>query len=412
MTVASSYAAAPSRRDVVIVGAGPAGASLGLLLAERGVQVTLVEAARRFDRQFRGQGLMPCGLEALAQMGLEPLLADLPQRPLAGWSFSVNGRELFDAAEPLGSARPCTLLPQPALLAALVQRARRQHSFAWMPGETVQGLVHQQDGRVGGVRLSGDRVLAADLVIACDGRASGLRRTAGLPIVSAPSPIDVLWFQLPAHPRCSIDNRFRVLLGPGGGYSLFPAAEGGELQLGWLVGPGERITRSPQEWAEAFAALAPAWLAAHVRGNATRVRGPEALSVQVGCCPRWQQPGLLLLGDAAHPMSPVRAQGINMALRDAIVAANWLVPPLRQGAGPQAIDAVLPRIQEERQVEIQLAQRAQQAEAAQGDLLRRRPELRALLAPLAPLAGPLVKALWGRRQRLLRDGFLPVRLRV
>ena len=94
------------------------------------------------------------------------------------------------------------------------------------------------------------------------------------------------------------------------------------------------------------------------------------------------------------------------------MAANWLVPPLRQGAGPQAIDAVLPRIQEERQVEIQLAQRAQQAEAAQGDLLRRRPELRALLAPLAPLAGPLVKALWVRRQRLLRDGFLPVRLRV
>jgi 2-polyprenyl-6-methoxyphenol hydroxylase-like FAD-dependent oxidoreductase len=412
LTVASSYAAAPSRRDVVIVGAGPAGASLGLLLAERGVRVTLVEASRSFDRQFRGQGLMPCGLEALAQMGLEPLLADLPQRPLAGWSFSVNGRELFDAAEPLGSARPCTLLPQPALLTALVQRARRHHSFAWMPGETVQGLVHQQDGRVGGVRLSGDRVLAADLVIACDGRASGLRRAADLPIVNAPSPIDVLWFQLPAHPRCSTDNRFRVLLGPGGGYSLFPAAEGGELQLGWLVGPGERITRSPLEWAEAFAAMAPTWLATHLRGNAARVRGPEALSVQVGSCPRWHKSGLLLLGDAAHPMSPVRAQGINMALRDTIVAANWLVPPLRQGAGPQAIDAVLPRIQEERQVEIQLAQRAQQAEAAQGDLLRRRPELRALLAPLAPLAGPLVKALWVRRQRLLRDGFLPVRLRV
>ncbi|MCP9846729.1 FAD-dependent monooxygenase [Synechococcus sp. Lug-A] len=411
MPVASSAAAAPSRSDVVIVGAGPAGASLGLLLAERGLRVTLVEATRRFDRQFRGQGLMPCGLEALAEMGLEPLLAGLPQRALAGWSFWINGRELFDAAEPLGSTRPCTLVPQPALLEALVQRACRNESFSWRPGETVQGLVRRQ-GRVDGVRLSGDRVLAADLVIACDGRSSGLRRAAGLPIVSAPSPIDVLWFRLPAQPRCSADNRFMVLLGPGGGCSVFPAAEGGELQLGWLVGPGERITRTSLEWAEAFASLAPDWLAAHVRGHAAAIRGPEALSVQVGCCPRWQEPGLLLLGDAAHPMSPVRAQGINMALRDAIVAANWLVPPLQQGAGTQAIDAVLPRIQQERQAEIQLAQRAQQAEAAQGDLLRRRPDLRFLLAPLAPLAGPLVKALWVRRQAPLRDGFLPVRLRV
>jgi 2-polyprenyl-6-methoxyphenol hydroxylase-like FAD-dependent oxidoreductase len=101
-----------------------------------------------------------------------------------------------------------------------------------------------------------------------------------------------------------------------------------------------------------LADLSPSWLAEHVRQNAETLERPVLLSVTVGRCSRWHAPGLLLLGDAVHPMSPVRAQGINMALRDTIVAANYLVPLLRQELESETIDRVLPQIQAEREPEI------------------------------------------------------------
>ena len=103
---------------MVVVGGGPAGASLALVLARSGLTVTLVEARTSLVRQFRGEALMPSGLDALSAMGLVELLPALPHRPLQGWRFIVNGRELFSAAEPLGGdpRRPCTLVSQQALL--------------------------------------------------------------------------------------------------------------------------------------------------------------------------------------------------------------------------------------------------------------------------------------------------------
>ena len=158
------------RPKVVVVGAGPAGASLALLLARGGVAVTLVEAGTSLERQFRGEALMPSGLEALAAMELLELIPDLPHRPLAGWRFVVNGKELFTATEPLGGdpSRPCTLVSQPDLLEALLKRGSTYPSFAIERGQPVVDLLWQQE-RVAGVQLRDGRQLPADLVVGCDG---------------------------------------------------------------------------------------------------------------------------------------------------------------------------------------------------------------------------------------------------
>ena len=398
-------------QPVVIVGAGPAGTCLALLLAERGVAVTLVEAARDLGRRFRGEALMPSGLDALDQIGLTPLLAELPRRRLDGWAFRVNGRELFRVDEPIGSDRPCTLISQPALLEVMIARARGCAGFQWLPGQGATDLV-LANGRVAGVSLADGRILPGALVIAADGRSSLLRSRAGLDLVPGSSPIDLLWFRLPAHPRFEADNLFLVQLGAAGGFSLFHGARPGELQLGWLLAPDERIERPGAAWAEAFAQLSPGWLAAHFRAQAAAITPPQRLSVQVGLAPRWHRPGLLLLGDAAHPMSPVRAQGLNMALRDAVVAANHLVPLLAGPADAAGIDRALAAIQAEREPEILQAQALQRDEALQGELLSRHPRLRQGLAALTPWIGPALKRSWVARQAPLREGFCSVRLRV
>lgn len=401
----------PAAPAVVIVGAGPAGASLAMLLAERGVPVTLVEAARDAQRRFRGEGLMPSGLAALEAMGCGPLLTRLPHRALSGWSFQLHGRQLFRVEEPLGDGPPCTLVSQPALLDALVERASQASSFQWKPGLAVVDLMHDRE-RITGVVLSDGSRLEASLVVGADGRSSLVRQRAGLELQSQSSPIDLLWFRLPSHPRFEADNVFTMLLGEdGSACSVFHGALPGELQLGWVLSPGERIERSPQDWGEAFAAMAHGWLADHLRRVAPAISAPLKLSVQVGCCPRWQRPGLLLLGDAAHPMSPIRAQGINMALRDALVATNHLLAPLIRG-DLAALDTSLERIQAERFPEIRRAQELQQQEARQAQLLRRSPLLRSILVQLAPWLGERIGSSWRQRQIPLRQGMVPVRLKV
>jgi len=393
----------------VVVGAGPAGASLALLLARSGVAVTLVEASSSLARQFRGEALMPSGLEALAAMGLTNLLETVPHRPLQGWRFVLNGCELFHANEPLGGdpQRPCTLVNQPALLEALLLEAQGYPSFALERGEPVSDLLWDQ-GRVAGVRLRDGRHLEAELVVACDGRASLVRQKAGLALVGSPSSIDLLWFQLACPSPSPLQGRFTTLVGPEGVFSAFDSAGGG-VQLGWVLGKGERVPAcSRDEWIERMATLSPPELAAWLRQWRAGLGDPSRLAVQVGLAERWWAPGLLLLGDAAHPMSPVRAQGINMALRDAWVASAKLLPLLRSALQPplpsSALDGVLAAIEAERRPEITALQALQAAEAARGDQLRRQSWLRSGLALAAPLVGPAIAAHWSHQQQPLRQG--------
>lgn len=395
---------------MVVVGAGPAGASLALLLARRGLPVDLIDACGHGGRPFRGEGLMPSGLAALAAMGLQPLPPAVAQRPLTAWSFFLDGQRLFEAAEPMGSPVPCTLIDQDSLLQELLAQAGRQPGFQFHEGQAATDLL-RQDGRIAGVRLADGTALEADLVVACDGRESLLRRRAELTLESAPSPLDVLWFRL--EPPGAEDlvhwlaGRFVTVVGAAGSYALFPSARGG-VQLGWAMEPGRAAPSptpaSPGEWLALWARDAPQLLARLLRAlAAASVQGPVRLPVRVGLCPRWQRPGLLLLGDAAHPMSPLRAQGINMALRDALVAAGQLAPALLEG-GPAAIDAAAAAICAERLPEIRRIQQLQQEEARRADLLRRRHLLRSLLARSARWSGPLLERRWRASQRELRNG--------
>jgi 2-polyprenyl-6-methoxyphenol hydroxylase-like FAD-dependent oxidoreductase len=399
---------------VVVVGAGPAGASLALTLARAGIATTLLEAATNFNRELRGEALMPSGLEALGALGLTPIAAAVPQRALAGWAVAVQGRLLFELDEPLGASDEpaCTLVNQTIWLEQLLCPAARPSSLTLLTGQPVKQLLRDDNSaaRISGVTLATGQQLQADLVVACDGRASLLRRQAGLALIGQDSPIDVLWFRYAETPTAPpLAGRFLTLVGDEGIGSLFCNASG-QVQLGWVI--DHRATtpvRSAAEWSARLASQAPPPLASWLLANADYVTAPVRLSVQVGMAERWWQPGLVLLGDAAHPMSPVRAQGINAALRDAAVAARQLIElaqTLAPGASPPpaAIDASLAAIEAERRPEVNQLQILQAEEMRRGELLRQTPALRCLLAATAPLLGGLIGRRWRSQQLQLRQG--------
>ena len=400
-----------SMTQVVIVGAGPTGATLALLLVKRGIRTTLIEAAKDSYRVFRGEGLMPSGLDAIAQMGLSPMLESIPHRQIDAWEFILGDRQLFRVDEPIGSNQPCTLVSQPPLLEALIAEAQLHPEFEFISGVPVKDLLWNGD-RISGVKLADGREISATLVIGTDGRNSIVRQRAGLDLVTQEKSIDVLWFKLAAHPRFVADNVFYSILNNGSGFSVFHGAEDGKLHLAWVLEAEDKTDRKYADWAETFASLSPGWMAEHFRNSQDTIESPMRLSVVVGRCPSWHRPGIILLGDAAHPMSPVRAQGINMALRDVIVAANYLVPLLKTEANCEDIDLALSRIQAEREPEIIRAQQLQAQEAWKGEQLRNNGFVRLLMMQLAPFLGKRIRQFWVKGQYELRQGVTEVRLIV
>ncbi len=396
--------------QVVIVGAGPTGATLALLLVQQGIGVTLVEASLQFRRQFRGQALMPSGLDALAQMGLLPLLDAIPHRALDAWEFWIEGRSLFRVAEPLDpTERPCMLVPQAPLLEAILAQAHQYPTFRFLAGTPVKHLLWDRN-RVCGVVLA-DQTIVADLVIGADGRSSTVRQQAGFSMAYQPQPFDILWFTLADGPNLPQDCCFFSVLKGQDAFGMFRGVAH-KIQVGWTLHPKDVADWQRMNWLPRLAAASPPWLAAHFRAVAASFARPVRLSVQVGRCPQWAGPGVLLLGDAAHPMSPIRAQGINMALRDVIVAANHLVPLLKLNATPATLDAALGFIQAEREPDIVRAQRLQQAEANQAELLHQFAIARWGVSRFAPLLRVPIRESWLRRQRQLRQGATSVCLRV
>ena len=389
----------------MIAGAGPAGLSLALQFSRAGVATTLVEASRSFERRFRGEALMPSGLEAMEAMGLTPLLGPIPKKSLRQWQVVVNGRELFSVPEPPpGSDGPgCTLLNQPALLQALLSACLQQPSFRWIQGQGVVDLLRTAD-RVSGLRLANGENLPAELVVACDGRRSRLRSRAGITLEEQPQPLDLLWMQLPGETPPPLAGAFLSVLGDQGLFSAFENVSGA-LQIGWVIEPGAPLPAlTATAWSDRLAQQSPPQLAGWLRRWGDRLEEPIRLAVRSGLAQRWWQPGLLLLGDAAHPMSPVRAQGINMALRDAWLAAERLTPLLQAGAATAQLDAALPALTAQRQAEVAALQQLQRQETQRGTLLRRSPWLRGLVASAAPLLGAAIGHHWQLQQRPLRLG--------
>lgn len=399
--------------QVIIVGAGPTGATLALQLAQRGIAVTLVEAAKDLHRVFRGEGLMPHGLDALDQMGILPLLDHVPHRPIDNWEFIVNSQHLFAVDEPMGASRPCTLIAQPPLLEAIIAQAQAWEGFTYLSGTPVKDLLwdSEEKGRIMGVVLADGQEIHGDLVIGADGRNSVVRAKAGLELVKEPIDITVLWFKLPAHPKFVEKNTFCSIVTGKNSFSVFHGASQGKLHLGWVLTDAESEDWKHQNWSEIFAKASPAWLADHFRQHKDAIEPPIKLTVVVGRAPLWHTPGLVLLGDAAHPMSPIRAQGINMALRDVIVATNHLVPAL-QTENLATLDQALGEIQAEREPEIIRAQELQQLEGQQGQKLRNNPWQQLLLKFVGPLVQGKVRESWIARQQPMRLGISEVKLTV
>ena len=397
--------------QVVIIGAGPTGLTLAMLLAQRGISIKLIEASGSFRRIFRGEALMPSGLDAIDRMGLADVVEKIPHRAIDAWEFHIENRSIFRVDEPMESGgKPCTLVSQPALLEAVLDRANQYEHFELIQGAAVRDLLWQNE-RVSGIQLSDGREIAADLVIGADGRNSIVRQQAKLELVQVNQSFDILWFKLPTSPDFQAENVFYSVLRGDAAFGVFQGSEG-NLQVGWSLNRDKPIEWQKVDWAEKLAAASPEWLASHFRAQKDAIERPLLLSIVVGRCPQWHRPGVLLLGDAAHPMSPIRAQGINMALRDVIVATNHLVPALQQLPNLSAIDTALAQIQAEREPEIIEIQRLQQAEVAQAELMHNYPLLRHAASLLAPVIGGRIRHRWLDRQLQLRRGFTQVDLNV
>ena len=402
---------------VIVVGAGPAGALLAFLLARRGLEVTLIERARDFAREFRGEVLMPSGLEALDQTGLWPEVDAVPHVVLRAVELYLDGARRLRQELPeevFGRFQP-RWMSQPALLEMLVAQAQRHRGFRLERGTAVRALV-EEGGRIRGVQAhgpDGERELRADLVVGADGRTSTVRRRAGLPERADRVPIDVVWCRLPRPDFLAGDASLRAYLGSGH-FLIAAPVYGDALQIAWIIPKGaygELRARGLPEWLDAMAAHVSPDLAAHLRSHRGDAAHPFLLSTVSDRALAWTRPGLLVIGDAAHTMSPVGAQGINVAIRDALEAANELVPALCAGADPAALDAACRRVEALRGPEVREIQRLQALPPR--ILLRRGPLARLALRAFVRLLGSdIARARGGRVFRRFAFGVTPVRLRA
>jgi 2-polyprenyl-6-methoxyphenol hydroxylase-like FAD-dependent oxidoreductase len=400
-------------KSALIVGAGPAGAALGYLLARRGVSVTVLGKHPDFARAFRGKGMQPSGIDAIRQMGLGDQLDRLPRAVVDMIELYVDGQLRFRVAgEALGGR--ATLMPQPPLLEMLVNEAKRFPSFQLVMGATVRDLLHE-GGRIVGVRAdlpTGPRELRADIVIGTDGRNSTLRKHGPFEELREPQKFDLLWAEVPMPDWWGPTTARSEFAGSF--FTGFMPTCTNQLRIAFMIAKGslkELKSQSTEAWTEHLIRRTTPRLADHLRAHRAAIARAVLLDVVVGRLNTWTAPGVLLLGDAVHPMSPVGGQGINMALRDAVVAANHLCPVLSAGGTAAALDSAARQVEQERTPEIVAIQEHQrkQAQLLVAPGLRTRLMLR--LMPLLIRTG-LMRLLMGKRAKAFADGVVPVRLTV
>jgi len=308
---------------------------LGLLLARRGVPVTLLEMHRDFDREFRGDTVHPSTLEILDQIGLADRVHELRNSKVSAPTLLTTRGPFtpFDLSR-LKTKYPYILMVhQKDLLNLLTQEAKRYPGFHLVMGANVTELV-REDGVVRGVQYQTDdgvHEVRALLTVGADGRFSRVRHLAGIDPVRTSPPMDVLWFRLPHLPE-DIDA-------PGGAFGGFARGHilGGfdrkdYWQAGFVIPKGsyQSLRAEGIDGLRRRIIEVEPRLAKHVE-SLTDWQQVSLLSVESSRCLRWWAPGLLLIGDAAHAMSPVGGLGINYAVQDAVVAANLLTKPLLDG---------------------------------------------------------------------------------
>ncbi|TWF78942.1 2-polyprenyl-6-methoxyphenol hydroxylase-like FAD-dependent oxidoreductase [Pseudonocardia hierapolitana] len=322
------------RTTCIVVGGGPAGLVLGLLMARAGVDVTVLEKHADFLRDFRGDTVHASTLTLLDELGLGERFAALPQRRIDRAQIQLDQGvvQIADLSRLPGAHQHIALVPQWDFLDLVAEAAEEEPTFTLRRNAEVIGLVHD-GGRVAGVRYrdrtdGSEHEVRASLTVACDGRGSVVRAAAGLVPRSFGVPIDVWWFRLP---RRDTD--------PVGGVGRISSAQfavmidrGDYWQCAFLIHKGaDAVMRAAglERFRERIAALLP-WMADRLEALES-LDDVKLLDVKLERLRTWHRDGLLLIGDAAHAMSPVGGVGVNLAVADAVATARLLAPALRSG---------------------------------------------------------------------------------
>jgi 2-polyprenyl-6-methoxyphenol hydroxylase-like FAD-dependent oxidoreductase len=330
---------------VVIGGAGPGGACLAFLLARAGVSVTLIERHADFSREFRGERVVEAGISSLQTMDLWERVERLDTLRLTKQEIYID-RKLARTIENEEDSGGPLYLPQPPFLESVIEAATQFDEFTFARSTTVTDVLKAK-GRIVGVvasRRGEERHINADLVIAADGRHSRLRRLAGLEAISPPgeTPLpDVLWVKAPAPKAMKDAQASRGWIGDGTLAWGFLAPDG-DVNIGWSVDRSlvdEMKKKGEREWFYQLLNLVDDNMRQHLIHVEDQMKRSH-LHVLCHTAQKWWSPGLLMIGDAAHPMSPAAGQGISMAFRDAIVATNLIVPAIRTLSTPKSLDSI------------------------------------------------------------------------
>jgi 2-polyprenyl-6-methoxyphenol hydroxylase-like FAD-dependent oxidoreductase len=331
---------------VIIVGGGPAGMVAGLLLARAGVRVTILEKHADFLRDFRGDTVHPSTLELFHEIGLLGELLKEPHAAIDTMTLNLLGQRYTIATmKHLPVAAPfVAMMPQWDLLDFIAGQGQKYPTFDLRMSTEATGLTYGSTGRVSGVTLASGETLPARLVIAADGRRSLLRDAAELPLDDLGAPMDVLWFRIPVPAGMDMSEVALGTIDKGGMVVAIP--RGDYWQCAEIIEKGGFATieaKGIAAFRDRIVEIAPG-LAAGIDAIQS-FDDVKLLSVALDRLSRWSRPGLLAIGDAAHAMSPVGGVGINLAVQDAVAAANILAAPLAAGADP---DPLLARVQQRR----------------------------------------------------------------
>ena len=340
-----------SDHDLIVVGGGPAGMMAGMLFARAGCDVLVLEKHQDFFRDFRGDTVHPSTMEILDQLGMLQRFLTRAHNRVESAQLRIAGRDwtIGDLSHLATPAPFIAMMPQWDFLDFLREEAKAFPGFHLAMEVPVTGFL-EEAGRVVGVRLEDGRELRSRLVIAADGRASIVRSM--LPVEDLGSPIDVFWFRVGKKANTRGDLRGNVAPGR----ILVMIDRGDYWQCAFVIPKGAAEAyqaRGIEAIREEVAKAAPVELDL---AELDDISDLHLLTVKLDRLTRWSKTGLLAIGDAAHAMSPIGGIGINLAVQDAVAAANILAAPLARG---EDVDPLLPKVQERRMFATRLIQGAQ-----------------------------------------------------
>lgn len=342
-----------------IAGGGPAGMMLGYLLARAGIDVTVLEKHPDFFRDFRGDTIHPSTMEVMHELGLLKDFLKVPHQKIHRMTGNISGRE-FTFADLSGLPVHCpyiAMMPQWDFLNFIASQAKAYPNFHLLMDSNAADLL-EENGAVTGIKATtpqGETTIHTPLTIAADGRHSTLRKKSGLPLLDIGAPIDVLWMRISRLPSDPETPQGRFDRG-----QLFVMIYRGDYWQCAYVIPKGSLEQVQQNGLEAFrASIAKA--APFLGERANEIQSWEQvklLTVAVNRLKQWAKPGLICIGDAAHAMSPVGGVGINLAVQDAVAAANILIPAYREN---RLSFATLQQVQKRRERPTRLTQALQVA---------------------------------------------------